>query len=109
MTDLSGAPIIEDIHTEVCPPGFVYCILHHERRAAKIGYSATPERRLRQVQTASPDTLTLFDKLPGDRALEAAFHRALADRRMSGEWFDNRDNQVTDLFGRMAWEARMSA
>jgi hypothetical protein len=87
--------------------GFVYCIVHHERRAAKIGFSADPYRRLLQLQTASPDILTLFDKLPGDTALEAAFHRLLADRRMAGEWFDNRDHQVTDLFGRMAWEQRI--
>ena len=98
-----------NVHTEVCLPGFVYCIIHHERRAVKIGFSRQPVRRLAQMQTASPDRLTLFDKFPGDRSLEAAFHHTLADRRMTGEWFDNRDGQVTDLFGRMAWEARMEA
>lgn len=87
-------------------PGYVYCIVHHERRAAKIGYSADPYRRFKQLQTGSPDMLTLFDKLPGDTALEAAFHRHLADRRLHGEWFDNRDHAVTTLFGKMAWEAR---
>lgn len=51
------------------PQGFVYCIVHHERRAAKIGFSHDPQKRLRQMQTASPDPLTLYDKLPGDRPL----------------------------------------
>jgi hypothetical protein len=87
-------------------PGFVYCIVHHERGAAKIGYSADPERRFRQLQTGSPDLLTLFDKMPGDTALEAGFHRYFANRRLVGEWFDNRDSVVTAVFGKMAWESR---
>ena len=90
------------------PEGRVYCILHHERRAAKIGFSADPQKRLRQLQTASADMLTLFDSMKGDRALERAFHDHFAARRLSGEWFDNADHSVADLFGRMAWQARMS-
>ncbi|WP_260581148.1 GIY-YIG nuclease family protein [Sphingopyxis sp. PET50] len=89
--------------------GFVYCIVHHERQAAKIGYSADPDRRFRQLQTGSPDMLTLFDRMPGDTALETAFHRYFAERKLMGEWFDDRDHAVTGLFGRMAWEARMQA
>lgn len=87
-------------------PGFVYCIVQHERKAVKIGYSRNPQRRFRQIQTGSPDSLTLFDTIVGSRDLEAAFHRDWADRRLAGEWFDNRDGALTDAFGKLAWGAR---
>lgn len=88
--------------------GFVYCIKHHERNAVKIGFSKDPWKRLRQLQTGSSDMFTLFDKLPGDRALERAFHKVFEDRRLQGEWFDDTDHRITFQFGRMAWEARMA-
>lgn len=87
---------------------FVYCIKHHERKAVKIGTSSNPRRRFRQLQTGSSDPLTLFDSMPGDRILEQVFHEYFADRRLTGEWFDNSDNAVSDVFGRVAWEKRMA-
>lgn len=87
--------------------GFVYCIVHHERKAVKIGFSQNPWRRLKQLQTASPDPFSLFGEIPGDRDLEAAFHQFFAGRRMHGEWFDDADHGITDVFGKMAWEAHM--
>ena len=89
--------------------GFVYCIVHHERKAVKIGFSKNPQKRFRQLQTACADTLTLFDKIPGDRALEAGFHRIFAERRLKGEWFADGDWVVRGLFGNMAYNARAAA
>lgn len=83
----------------------VYCILHHERKAAKIGISRNPSRRLRQIQTGCPDVLTMIGTIPGDGALETAFHRHFAPRRLAGEWFDDADSVVRSLFMQVLWEA----
>lgn len=88
---------------------FVYCIVHHERRMAKIGVTKNVDRRFRQLQTGCADPLTLFGYLPGGFSLEKAFHDHFSARRRHGEWFDDSDRAITELFGRMAWEARMAA
>lgn len=36
----------------------------------------------------------LIAELPGSRALEAAYHRRFADRRLDGEWFSPNDELV---------------
>lgn len=90
-------------------PSFVYCIIHHERHAVKIGFSKNPARRLKQLQTGSADIFTLFDAFTGDRSTELAFHRTFADRRIIGEWFSDEDHAVRDTFGRLAWRERMAA
>lgn len=91
------------------PSGFVYCIVHHERQAVKIGFSRNPSRRFRQLQTGSADSLTLFEKMPGDRALEKAFHKIFADKRLTGEWFKDSDHEIQSVFGQMAFDARSAA
>lgn len=53
----------------------------------KIGWSRTPEKRVRQLQTGSPQALRLLHKHPGPKDLEAFLHAEFADLRMQGEWF----------------------
>ena len=88
--------------------GYVYLIAHHERRRVKIGHSHNPLRRLKQVQNGCPDCLSLVDYVPGGRALETAFHRQFADRRVMGEWFRDDDHLITQSFTRMAYSERMA-
>lgn len=90
-------------------PSFIYCVLHHERRAAKIGRSIDPYKRLAQLQTGVADRLTMFDVIPGGPRLEGVFHSHFADRRLIGEWFDNADGAVRDLFARITNELRAAS
>jgi hypothetical protein len=64
----------------------------------KIGYSRSPERRMRDLpygtsQTPRLDVQTvgipvLVGAFEGDRGAETLLHLALAAHRVSGEWFD---------------------
>lgn len=66
---------------------FVYFIVDWQRSAVKIGVSAKPEQRLREVQTGNPHPLDLALIVPGGYALERRLHQQYAPIRLSGEWF----------------------
>jgi hypothetical protein len=72
---------------EAMMSGSVYFILNPATGALKVGWSESPEDRLRTLQTASPDRLTLLGSVEGDLADEATMHEALAEYRLEGEWF----------------------
>ncbi len=54
----------------------------------KVGYSTEPLRRLQALQTSCPEKLALLLVVEGSRVEESALHRQLADKRISGEWFN---------------------
>ncbi|MFI5867712.1 GIY-YIG nuclease family protein [Streptomyces sp. NPDC051546] len=66
----------------------VYVIGSAGSTRVKIGTSVNPEKRLKELQTGNPDRLEVLWCTPGGRELEALLHRAFADRRVEGEWFD---------------------
>ncbi len=78
--------------------GFVYCIRNERAATAKIGWSANPEARLSAFQTAHHDPLRLVAKLPTARSTETSLHKLFLDRRVHGEWFDDGDGEVSDVF-----------
>lgn len=53
----------------------------------KIGHSRSPEKRLKQIQTGSGQSLRILVTTPGDRYLEQKYHRRWSSRRQMGEWF----------------------
>lgn len=71
---------------------FVYVIAPSPEGPVKIGFSADPHRRLRQLQTGYPGVLTLhhFQPFCEDRAplMEKIIHQTIAFKRKKGEWFD---------------------
>jgi hypothetical protein len=78
----------------------VYFIQDQATKAIKIGVSGDPERRLRSLQTSSPNLLTILGTIPGDRDLEVDIHRRLAAHRLQGEWF-RPDPPVVDVIKRL--------
>src|SRR4051812_36646270 len=57
-------------------------------RAVKIGYTeGEPERRLRALQTGSPERLELVAVVDADREFEQGLHHHLRAHRNHGEWF----------------------
>lgn len=67
--------------------GYVYFIQGLCGGAIKIGFSKNPEKRLAELQTGYPDTLTILLMIPGTEATERAIHREFEASRLKGEWF----------------------
>ena len=68
----------------------------------KIGIASDVNKRLAALQTASPVMLQLIVKKDfadrgAARAGEKAFHDALGDHRMTGEWFSADIDKIKDL------------
>lgn len=67
--------------------GYIYFIQGLCGGAIKIGYSKNPEKRLAELQTGYPDTLTILLMIPGTEATERTLHRQFEASRLKGEWF----------------------
>jgi hypothetical protein len=77
--------------------GFVYVI--EGAGLYKIGFSATPRRRLAGLQSSSPVELRLVGVIEGTRSDEAQWHYLLRERRRHGEWFDLTEEEVNHVLG----------
>lgn len=53
----------------------------------KIGYSANPEKRLKELQTGNPLKLKLVTTIPGSYETEKALHLYFTRNKREGEWF----------------------
>lgn len=69
----------------------VYFIRNATSGHVKVGWSADPDRRLAQLQTASHDHLEVIASIPGGPETEHRIHRLLEPYRVSGEWFRGED------------------
>lgn len=71
---------------------YIYVVSLSEMGPVKIGYSASPERRLKQLQTGQASKLSLnyTEAISGDRVrmMEKILHETNRHRRISGEWYD---------------------
>lgn len=67
--------------------GVVYFITNGVRGRVKIGFSERHDVRLKSLQIACPDDLTVIGTLPGTRRLEAKMHKRFHEYREKGEWF----------------------
>lgn len=66
--------------------GFVY-IIESASGFFKVGYSATPRKRLTMLRTSTHEALTLVGVIPGTIEHEKAIHTLLAPWRVEREWF----------------------
>lgn len=69
--------------------GYVYFMLHAPVKFLKVGYSATPAKRLQTHRVSIPGELRTLGVVPGGRVLEQAIHDELRDWLVPGhkEWF----------------------
>lgn len=90
---VSAAPQIAALTEGVTPPtpprGTGYVYLMRADDMCKIGCATDPLRRLRDIQGATPQHVTLVHTIETDNMirLEAALHSAFEHRRIRGEWF----------------------
>lgn len=71
-------------------PTFLYVIGDKERAVCKIGISANPYERLKNLQTGYPWNLDIWLELMIDapEKVEKILHTRFAEFRLNGEWFD---------------------
>lgn len=69
------------------PESWVYFIESEGSSLVKIGYSISPEKRLKELQTSSPETLVMLGTIPGGKSKEIELHKKFAKHRERGEWF----------------------
>lgn len=67
--------------------GYVYFIEANQCEKIKIGFSLDPLTRLEELQSLSPDDLSLAGCFPGTKQTEQEIHRQFARFRSHGEWF----------------------
>jgi hypothetical protein len=71
---------------------YIYVICEAASAPVKIGFSADPEKRVKQLQTGHANVLTLFHKEEVEdeqvRVLERMVHKAIRHLRHTGEWFN---------------------
>jgi hypothetical protein len=77
--------------------GMVYFVRDDTNGRIKIGTSLNPLDRLRELQTGSSFRLRLMAMTGGGRKSERHLHETFADRRIAGEWFDDRDREITRM------------
>lgn len=70
------------------PDGFVYFVQPTCGGFIKIGWSASPEARLKEMHTFSPLPLRLLHYVPGNIMLERVLHERFRNARQHGEWFE---------------------
>lgn len=67
----------------------VYFILASVTNMLKIGTTEQyVGRRLRALQTGSPERLAIIATIPGDCTLERELHKRFVGYRQHGEWFE---------------------
>jgi predicted XRE-type DNA-binding protein len=79
--------------------GFVYCIGERAGSLVKVGYSADPLSRLNKLRADNPREIRLLGVIAGDTALEAQLHERFAALHVRGEWFEDREGQISRCFG----------
>lgn len=73
--------------TPIDPPQSAGVYVVRARDRVKIGYTSNVRKRVRGMQTASPDRLDLIALMEGDFKTEKVIQRRFAPHRGLGEWF----------------------
>src|SRR5579872_5272066 len=79
----------------------IYFIRGITTRRIKIGISKSPLKRLKALQTGSPEPLEMLFFIKGSREMEKELHKQFAALRQGGEWFDSSPdllNYMIDLW-----------
>ena len=68
---------------------FVYAIQESETKRVKLGISANPERRLKELQTGNSQELVLLSYIPANNGYddEKRIHEEFSNLHVRGEWY----------------------
>lgn len=76
---------------------FIYAIHNTHKNEIKIGYATDPIKRLMCLQTGTTDKLEILFTFKGGLSLETDLHAKLERYRISGEWFKNNCEVISNL------------
>jgi len=76
---------------------YVYLISDPKSNAVKIGRSDNPMKRVGELQTGNPNTLSLLSCFAAEPSVEQIIHKHLEDYSLNGEWFTDCD-EVMDIY-----------
>lgn len=74
----------------------LYLISHPDTGLTKIGFTASPRLRLRQLQ-AKASGAALIRTMPGSRHDEATLHFNFMPKRVRGEWFKLDQEDIAEI------------
>lgn len=73
----------------------VYFIQNTDTKHIKIGYSDNVKKRFSQLQTTSPQELTILTMCEGGIELEKELHNKFNDYYVRGEWFNPSEELIS--------------
>jgi hypothetical protein len=73
----------------------IYIVRAGDTEMTKIGYALEVAQRVKELQTASWEVLTVIREMPGDRGTEATLHRHFKAYRVLNEWFRFHPDMLT--------------
>lgn len=85
------------VRDAVAKIGMVYVLRDDANGRVKIGTALNPLSRMRDLQTGSSTRLRLLAMMAGGRKVEQEFHALWSERRLAGEWFDDRDRKISRI------------
>lgn len=93
----------EELEPEPDDPDYIY-VIEQRPGVVKIGRSNDPERRLQDMQVASPEPMELLVAVehPDVDIAESRLHDEFADDRLNGEWFDIGEDRRDALIDRLS-------
>lgn len=91
-----SAPVIASAPDPVRPPTLCYFIGSIDG-PIKIGASARPDYRLRDIQAANAYPLTILALADGGFATETGLHKRFAAHRLQGEWFERHPDILAEI------------
>jgi hypothetical protein len=93
----------QKVRDAVAKIGTVYVLRDDANARVKIGTALNPLMRMRDLQTGSSNRLRLIAMLPGGRRAERDLQNIWPERRIGGEWFDDRDRLISRI---IIWSAQ---
>lgn len=88
--------------------GAIYFIQGATTQNIKIGFSANPLNRLKELATGSAERLLMLGAIPGTRSDERALHAQFSDINVKGEWFKNDRALIAYIEGQNANPSKLA-
>lgn len=94
---IEAAVAEERYAAQAAAPQVVYFIQCGDDGAIKIGIASDPVARLRSLQTAHHERLSILVTTEGGQRAEQAYHKRFAEHRLSGEWFNPHPDILAEI------------
>lgn len=77
--------------------GYIYLIYDNQNNTLKIGFSKSPKTRLKYLQSATSNQLTLISYFKGTEKDEKRLHNKFKSFRLASEWFEYNNNILKEF------------